>query len=135
MIFFDHLLVSLFFLAIIIWQAVHQADLFKEKKTISHFWKGVWYAGAIALVTILHIWIYDWWYLLKIPVIGILERAALFDFTLSIAEQQKDPLFYNGKGTTTSEISKEENKLPEWALKTLKIAYIIGFIIAIIFIK
>lgn len=131
----DNLLVVIFLFFIIIWQALHQAKLFKEKKTISHFWKGAWYAGAVLLVTIPFVCLFDWWYLLKIPIIGVLERAALFDFTLSIAEQQKDPLFYDGKGTTTSKIDEEENKLPEWLLKTLKIVYIIGFIAAVIFIK
>ncbi len=132
---FYKILVCLFLLAIIVWQALHQAKLFKQNKTISHFWKGMWYAGTVALVTIPYIWLYNWWYLLKIPILGVLERAALFDFILSLVERQKDPLFYDGKGTTTSKIDEEENKLPEWLLKTLKVVYILALITDLIFIK
>lgn len=132
---FDKILICLFLLAIIVWQASHQAKLFKQNKTISHFWKGMWYAAAVALVTIPYLCLYNWWYLLKIPILGVLERAALFDFILSLVERQKDPLFYYGKGTTTSKIDEEENKLPEWLLKTLKVVYILALITDLIFIK
>jgi hypothetical protein len=133
MIFLDKILIITFLFAIIVWQALHQAHLFKQNKTISHFWKGVWYALAVGLATIPYILLYDWWYALKVPLIGILERLALFDFTLNIA--RKKQLFYNGEGSTNSDTDKVENKWPQWVVYSLKGAYVAAFIIIVIFIK
>jgi hypothetical protein len=130
---YDKILIVTFLFAIIVWQALHQAHLFKQNKTISHFWKGVWYTLAVGLATIPYILLYDWWYALKVPIIGILERLALFDFTLNIARNKQ--LFYNGEGSTSSNIDKAENKWPKWVIYALKGAYVVGFILILIFIK
>ncbi len=130
---YDKILIVTFLFAVIVWQTLHQAHLFKQNKTISHFWKGIWYALAVGLVTIPYILLYDWWYALKVPLIGILERLALFDFTLNIAHNKR--LFYNGEGSTSSDIDNVENKLPQWVVYSLKGAYISAFIIIVIFIK
>lgn len=130
---FHKVLIIVFLFAIIVWQALHQAHIFKQNKTISHFWKGFWYALAVGAVTIPFISIYDWWYALKIPLLGLCERLSLFDFVLNIARNEK--LFYDGNGTTGSIIDKLENKLSSAWLRVLKITYVIIFVITIIFIK
>lgn len=122
----DKIFVCLFLLAIIVWQAIHQAKLFKQNKTISHFWKGVWYAGAVALVTIPYIWLYNWWYLLKITILGVLERMALFDFALNAARSK--PMFYNGDKTTGSWVDKLENGMSAEAIPAYKIGWVLSFI-------
>lgn len=135
---FDKILVCLFLLAIIVWQALHQAKLFKQNKTISHLWKAMWYAGAVALVTIPYVWLYNWWYLLKIPILGVLERVAFFDLILN--KFRNYVWWYNGSLTSNldqkqSLVDRIENNLPAKWLKVLKISYLIFFILAIIFIK
>lgn len=130
---FDKILICTFLFAIIVWQSLHQSHLFKQNKTISHFWKGIWYALAIGLFSIPYILLYDWWYALKIPLIGVMERLALFDFTLNIARSKS--LFYNGEGSTSSKIDQIENKLPNLVLFFLKGVYVAGFVLIIIFIK
>jgi hypothetical protein len=130
---YDKILIVTFLFAIIVWQALHQANLFKQNKTISHFWKGVWYSCAVVTVTIPFISLYDWWYALKIPAVGLLERLALFDFALSLARGK--PLFYNGKDSTSSIIDKVENELSEEFLIALKGSYVVIFLLVIIFIK
>lgn len=130
---YDKIIISVFLFAIIVWQALHQAHLFAQNKTISHFWKGVAYACSVALITILYISIYDWWFLLKVPILGVIERMALFDFTLNIARSKH--LFYNGKDSTGSKIDQQENKLSIFWLRILKIMYVVLFVIIIIFIK
>lgn len=130
---FDKILVCIFLLAIIIWQALHQAKIFKEKKTISHFWKSVWYAGAVALVTIPYIWLYDWWYLIKVPILGVLERMAFFDFILNLARSKS--LFYNGDKSTGSLIDRLENKLSEDAIPAWKMSWVLYFVFWIFLIK
>jgi hypothetical protein len=135
----DKILTCLFLIAIITWQALHQAKLFKENKTINHFWKGVWYAGAVAAVTIPFIYLFNWWYLLKIPILGVLCRAAFFDLILN--KFRGEVWWYNGSMTVTDVKVKGswwdsiENKLPLPLFKALKIDYIIFFIIYVIYIK
>lgn len=130
---FDKILICIFLFAIIVWQALHQAHLFKQNKPISHFWKGVWYALAVILVTIPYILLYDWWYALKIPLIGILARMALFDFTLNLARSK--PIFYNGEKSTGSYIDILENKISEDAIPAWKVSWVIIFILCLIAIK
>ncbi|SRR6266496_3113819 len=130
---YDKILICAFLFFIIVWQALHQAHLFKQNKTISHFWKGFWYALAVGAVTIPFISLYDWWYALKIPAVGLLERLALFDFALSLARGKT--LFYNGKDSTSSITDKVENKLSEEFLIALKGSYVVIFLLVIIFIK
>lgn len=130
---YDKIIISVFFFAIIVWQALHQAHLFKQNKTISHFWKGMAYAGAIGLVTLPYVMAYNWLYLLKIPVIGISIRLSFFDFTLNLARHK--PLFYNGEQTTGSLIDKIENSISKEFRLILKIIYVGIFITLIILIK
>lgn len=134
---FDKIAICTFLLAILVWQALHQAHTFKQQKTISHFWKGVWYALAVGLVTAPYVSLYDWWYLIKIPVLGGIERMALFDLALNKARKYK--WWYNGAiGTsieTGSMIDRLENHLSNSWIKVLKITYILLFILALIFIK
>jgi hypothetical protein len=135
---FDKILVCLFLLGILIWQALHQAHVFKQQKTISHFWKGVWYALAVGIAVIPYVANFDWWYLLKIPIIGITERMALFDPILNKAHNE--PFFYNGPKVQVSKsngswLDQLENKLTETQLVILKVVYIILFIVAVICIK
>lgn len=134
----DKILVCSFLLSILIWQALHQAHLFKQQKTISHFWKGIWYGCAVAIVTFPYIVMFDWWYVLKVPIIAIIERMAFFDPILNIADDE--PLFYNGPKVQLikskgSLIDRLENILTNKQLKALKISYVILFIAAVIFIK
>lgn len=134
---YDKILVCAILLSILFWQAEWQAYEFKKQKTISHFWKGVLYALAIGLVTIPYVSLYGWRYALKIPIIGIAERMALFDLFLNLARKYK--WWYNGAiGTsieTGSFIDRLENHLSNSWIKVLKIVYIILFIIVVIFIK
>lgn len=136
---YDKVLTCFFLLAIITWQALHQAKLFKENKTISHFWKGVWYACAVAFVTIPCVYLFNWWYLLKIPILGVLIRAAFFDLILN--KFRGEVWWYNGSMTITdvrvkgSWWDRLENRLPLPLFKALKIDYIIAFIIYFIYIK
>lgn len=135
---YDKILVSALFFSVIVWQAFHQASLFKQQKTISHFWKGVWYGCAIILITFPYLLATDYWCLLKIPIIGILERMAFFDPILNTADHQS--LFYNGPKVQEikskgSWVDRLENKLTAGQLKILKIAYVVLFIVVIIFIK
>lgn len=133
----DKIIVCSFLLIILMWQALHQAHLFKEQKTISHFWKGVWYGLAVALVTVLYILLDGWWYALKVPIIGIAERMAIFDLLLNCARKYK--WWYNGAIGPTSDtgslIDRLENHLSNSWIKVLKIIYILLFILALIFIK
>jgi hypothetical protein len=135
----DKILICLFLLAIITWQALHQAKLFRDNKTISHFWKGVWYACAVVLVTIPYVYLFNWWYLLKIPILGVLCRLAFFDLILNKA--RGEVWWYNGSMTVTdikvkgSWWDKLENELPIPVLKALKIDYIIFFIVYVIYLK
>ena len=131
----DKLLVCITLLLFLYAQAKEEAKRFEQKLTISHFGKAALYGCFVLFWIVAFVEAHGWWYVLKISVIAILERAAFFNLILNIIRKKKNPLFYNGKDTTGSKIDQEENKLPDWALKTLKIAYIIGFIIAIIFIK
>src|SRR5690242_1019412 len=123
---YDKILTCLFLLAIITWQALHQAKLFKENKTIDHFWKGVWYACAVAVVTGAYVHMFNWWYLLKIPILGVLIRAAFFDIILN--KLRGEPWWYNGSMTANIRIKGSwwdsiENKLPLPVFKALKIDY------------
>lgn len=133
----DKIIVCSFLLIILIWQAIHQAHLFKEQKTISHFWKGVWYGLSVALVTSLYILLNGWWYALKVPIIGIVERMAIFDILLNMARKYK--WWYNGAIRPTydtgSLIDRLENHLSNSWIKVLKIVYILLFILALIYIK
>lgn len=130
---FDKILICAFLLSILVWQALHQAYLFKQQKTISHLWKTIWYSLAVALATAPFVLLYDWWCILKVPIIGISERMALFDMILSLARHKG--LFYNGEGSTGSIIDRLENRLSNIWIKVLKIIYILLFILALIFIK
>lgn len=139
---FDKILVCLFFLAILVWQALHQGHLFKQNKTISHFWKGVWYGLAIIVATVPYIAIFDWWYLLKILIIAVVERLAFFDLILNIARGYA--WWYNGSITIDynnpnqqkgSLIDRIENILTIQQVKILKIIYVILFMAAVIRIK
>jgi hypothetical protein len=137
----DKILIVTFLFAIIVWQALHQAHLFKQNKIISHFWKGVWYALAVGLATIPYILLYDWWYTLKIPFIGILTRMALFDISLNLCRSY--PWWYNSSISGNPEqkpswIDMVENKIVGISIKgkkIMKIIYIILFVVTIIFIK
>lgn len=129
----DKLLIVIFLLAIIVRQALHQAELFKKNITISHFWKGMVYAGSVALMTIPCIHEFGWWYLLKIPILGVLERAALFYLFLNKARNEK--WYYIGTGEKGSWFDRLENKLPLKVLMAVKIGYMVLFITALIFIK
>lgn len=135
----DKILICLFLLAIIIWQAFYQAKLFKENRTINHFLKGLLYAGSVLLVTTPFAAAFGLWYLLKIPILGVLERAALFDLMLN--KFRGELWWYNGSMTVTdvrvkgSWWDKIENKLPLPLMKALKISYIIFFIVYFILIK
>lgn len=135
--FLDKIFICTFLIIILVWQALHQAHVFKQQKTISHFWKGVWYLLATILLTVPYVTFYGWWYLLKIPLIGGLERLAVFDLILNAARKYK--WWYNGvigsSIETGSVIDKLENHLPNNMIKVLKVAYLILFIVAIIFIK
>jgi len=135
---FDKIVVCLILISVIIWQALHQAKVFKQQKTISHFWKGVWYALAVAAITTPYVIFFDWWYLLKIPVIGIVERMAFFDPILNKSNNQS--LFYNGPDVQEfkskgSWLDRLENKLPDGVVIALKCAYVVAFVIIIIRIK
>lgn len=134
---FDKILICAFLLAILVWQALHQAHVFKQQKTISHFWKGVWYGLATALITAPYAASYGWWYLLKVPLIGGLERMALFDIVLNIARKYK--WWYNGAIGPTSDtgslIDRLENHLSNTWIKVIKICYILLFLTSLIFIK
>lgn len=132
----DKVILCLFLAAIITWQALHQAKLFEQNKTISHFWKAVAYAGALAIATAPFIAAFGWWYLLKIPVIGVLQRGALFDFILN--KIRGKPLFYSGiESPNESQIDEIEKHLlvtpTEWWI--FKVICVIAFIVAVIFIK
>lgn len=135
---YDKILICVFLFAILVWQALHQVNLFNKQKTISHFWKGVWYALAVTAVTVPYISMNNWWYILKVPAIGLAERMAFFDFILNDAH--KEPLFYNGPKVQLSNskgswVDRLENKLTNTQLAILKIGYVILFIVAVIFIK
>ena|SRR5690242_2081829 len=140
---YDKLIISVFFFAIIVWQALHQAHLFKQNEIISHFWKGITYGVGVGFITIIYISVYDWWYLLKIPILGVIIRIAFFDITLNSARGRSFPWWYNGSisgnpAQKPSLIDKIENKIVGVSIKgkkILKIVYIIIFIAAIIFIK
>lgn len=129
----DKILICTFLFAIIVWQSLHQAHLFRLNKPISHFWKGMAYAAGVAIITTPYVMVYDWWYLIKIPVIGISIRLAFFDFTLNMARHK--PLFYNGAQTTGSLIDKIENSISKEFRLILKIIYVVIFITLIVFIK
>lgn len=130
---FDKIAICTFLLAILVWQALHQSHTFKQQKTISHFWKGIWYGLSIGLITTPYVFLYGWWYLLKIPLLGILERMALFDFILNAARSK--PLFYNGEESTGSLIDRLENQLSEEALPAYKTGWLVIFILYVIGIK
>lgn len=137
---YDKIMISAFLYAVIVWQALHQADLFSKDKTISHFWEGVWYSLAVLLVSAPYIALYDWWYALKVPAIGVSIRAALFDITLNRARGYA--IFYNGAPVTVANADKDVSKIDEWENKlpfrwqrALKISYIIIFIIVIFLVK
>lgn len=132
---FDKILMCFTLLIFLYAQAKDEAKRFQQNLTISHFGKAALYGAFVLFWIGAFVYTQGWWYVFKISVIAILERAAFFNLILNIIRKKKNPLFYNGKDTTGSKIDQQENKLPEWALKTLKIVYIIGFIIAIIFIK
>lgn len=130
---YDKLLVCLTLLLVLYAQAKDEARRFEQKLTISHFGKAVIYGCFASFWVAVYVYTLGWWYILKVGGITLLERMAFFDFILNKIRHKT--FFYNGERTTGSEIDKEENKLPFWALVTLKIVYVIGFIIAVIFIK
>ena len=136
---YDKILTCLFLLAIITWQALHQSKLFKENKTINHFFKGLLYAGSVLLGSAPFVAAFGLWYLLKIGILGVLCRLAFFDLILNMA--RKEVWWYNGSMTATdikvkgSCWDKIENRLPIPVLKALKIDYIIFFIVYVIYLK
>lgn len=134
---FDKIFICVFLLGILAWQAFHQAHMFKQQKTISHFWKGVWYSLAVVLLAVPYVCFYGWWYILKIPLIGGLERLAVFDLILNIARKYK--WWYNGAIGASIEngslIDRIENHLSNGTIKVLKVVYLLLFISYIILIE
>jgi hypothetical protein len=125
MTFYDKLFLTGYFLVIIISQCFWQAALFKRNMPINHFWHGVYY--ALTALPIMYFFMPVWW---QVAVIGVVARLAFFDIILSAVRNK--PLLYNGKGTTGSLQDRIENHLSSWAIKVLKILYVIIFVIVLI---
>jgi hypothetical protein len=117
----DKAFLSAYFLIIITAQCFWQRALFKRNMPISHFWHGVYYALTAAVMC--YFFMPVWW---QVAVIGVVERLAFFDIILSAVRNK--PLLYNGKGTTGSLQDKIENHLSSWAIKVLKVLYVLIFI-------
>jgi len=121
-------------------QCRYQAVQFAKQKPINHFGKAAIYGVfVIGLTAAFMHWndFNNYWPLLwKIPLIGLIERMAFFDLVLSLLRHT--PLFYNGdvhpglKGKSLMDTI--ENSFPPGIVRLLKIIYIIGFVITIIFI-
>lgn len=127
---YDKLLIIAYFLLIIFVQCKWQAALFKRNKPISHFWHGVIYAATIGPA----VWVFwpKWW---QVIVLGVVVRLAFFDPIMNLVRGKRPLLTYNGKGTTGSKIDQWENRFSVVWLTVLKLVYIAGFVIALIFIK
>lgn len=130
----DKILIFIAFFAFIYAQAKDEAKRFKQNLSISHFWRGVEYGFGVIVATVTFITSRDWWYALKIPVIGVLERAAIFYYLLN-KFRGKVWWYISANGEKPSLIDKLESKLPPIGIKILKIIYLIAFILSIIFIK
>lgn len=63
-------------------------------------------------------------------VIAAVERLALFDFTLNLARGKS--LFYNAGKDAKSLQDRLENHLSSWAVKALKIFYVVVFVTVMI---
>lgn len=116
-------------------QAMYQKEYFLANKPAGrwwHFWQAVFY--GIALTAVIPFAIYfGWWVGVKLAIIGLLERLAIFAPLLNLLRRK--PFLYNGRGSTGSWQNKIENMLPDKWVKVLKIGYIITFVTAAIFIK
>jgi hypothetical protein len=116
-------------------QAMYQKEYFLSDKPAGrkwHFWQAVFYGIAMTVVIPFAIY-FGWWVGVKLTIIGILERLALFSPMLNLLRFKS--FFYNGRGSTGSWQNKIENKLSDKWVIILKIVYIIAFICAAILIK
>ncbi len=132
---YDKLFPCLFLFIFMFVQATYQREYFAANKKAGrswHFWQAVLYGIAMTIVIPFAIY-FGWWVGVKLAIIGILERLALFDPLLNWLRGKR--LFYNGNGSTDSKQDEWENKLPKKWIIPLKIGYIIIFITAVIFIK
>lgn len=118
-------------------QALYQKEYFLANKPAGrwwHFWQVVFYGIAMTVAIPFAIY-FGWWAGVKLAIIGLLERLALYDPILNVLRFGWRRIWYNGKGTTGSLQDWIENKLPPKWIIPLKIGYIILFIIVVIFIK
>lgn len=127
---FDKGFLAFYFLLIILIQCIWQAKLIKAHKPIKHGWHGLYY--AITVLPMLYFFSSFWW---QVVVIAVLSRAAWFDPLLNLIRGKYPILTYNGKGTSGSKIDQWENRFSTTWLAVLKVIYIVGFILTIIFIK
>jgi hypothetical protein len=124
---FEKLFLTGYFLAIIFVQAKWQAVLFKRNLPISHAKHAVYY--CLTILPMLYFF-REWWW--QVVAIGILCRLAFFDPLLNLIRSK--PLLYNGNGTTGSWLDRQENELSGWAIKVLKVLYVLIFITVLILI-
>lgn len=134
---YDKIFTIVFLFIFMLVQAMYQKEYFLANKPAGrkwHFWQSVLYGAALTVVILFAI-CFGWWAGVKLTVIGILERLALYDPLLNALRNKRPLLTYNGNGTTGSVQDGLENKLPPKWLLPLKIGYIIAFVCAVIFIK
>jgi hypothetical protein len=137
MTFYDKLFPIAWLFVFMLVQAMYQKQYFLAGELAGrkwHFWQAALYGVAMTVVIPFAIY-FGWWGGVKLALIGILERLAIYDPLLNILRKKRPILTYNGNGTTGSVQDNLENKLsPKWLLP-LKIFYIIAFICSVIFIK
>lgn len=134
---YDKIFCIFFWVAFMIVQASYQKEYFAANKPAGrwwHFWQAAFYGIALTVIVPFAIH-FGLWVGVKLLVIGIVERLALYDPILNVLRFGWRKIWYNGKGTTGSLEDWVENKLPSKWIIPLKIGYVIIFITAAIFIK
>lgn len=125
---FDKGFLACYFLLVIIVQSKWQAVRFGRNLPVNKRLHEVYY--CLTILPVLYFFWPHWW---QVITISVMERFAFFDFILN--KLRRKPLFYNGKGSTDSIMDIIENHLSSWAVKVLKVVYVIVFVLTLIFIK
>lgn len=123
---FDKIFIAGYFLAIILVQCIWQARLFKNHKTINHWWHGLYYT-----LTVLPILYFFWPYWWQVGLLALFTRIAFFDFMLNAIRGKN--LFYNSDKDAGSIVDRVENVFTVFWVNVFKVCCVGAFII--IFIK